>query len=1005
MNKISVFKVRAVMGYAFMIGLYLCCLATFAQSSNPTTLQTISGIVSDTNGPLPGVTVTVKSSALTTITDTSGKYTIRATQGDTLIFSYIGYKETSLTVTSNTVVNITMIEDAAVLKEVTINAGYYKVKDKDRTGSIAKITAKDIELQPVNNPLGAMSGRMSGVNITQNTGLPGGGFSIQIRGLNSIRSEGNAPLYIVNGVPYTSQSLGDSTIGSTTIAGLTNPLNNLNPADIESIEVLKDADATAIYGSRGANGVVLITTKKGSAGETKVNINAFTTLGQVTRNLSMMNTAQYLNMRAEAFANDGYTAYPTNAYDINGTWSQNRYTNWRKELIGGTALIHNGQATVSGGNPETQYLLSGTFRRENTVFPGEAQYGKGALHSTINHRSTNNRFNLNLTADYIADKNTMPGTDLTGVAYTLAPNAPALYDSEGNLNWENGTFNNPLAYLKGTYVTTNQNFLANAVLAYKIVPALELKTSLGYNDTRLSQKYTSPTTMNNPFDNTPNEASLYLSSGNGKSWIIEPQISYSKTWGKAKVNLLAGTTFQSQTTEQLALTGTGFTSDALINSIEAAATVSILNHNVTEYKYNAVFARVNLNWNSKYHLNLTGRRDGSSRFGPANRFANFGAVGAAWVFSKEEFIKNKLPFVSFGKLRGSYGTTGNDQIGDYQYLNTYAISPYLYDGIVGLLPSRLYNANFGWETNKKLEAALELGFFRDRINLTAAYFSNRSSSQLVGIPLPGTTGFPSIQSNLNATVQNTGLELDVKTVNYNKNNLTWTTTVNLTVPRNKLVAFPNLAGSTYANRLVVGESLFINKVFTKTGIDPTTGAYTFQDYNGDGQITYDSDRQGIVDTAPKYYGGINNQVTIKNWSVDFLFQYVKQIGKNYLYGASLAGGFANQPAELLNHYPQNGTNAIAQQYTVGDNSDAVDAFYNVVESDAAFSDASYVRLKTATITYTLPTTWSKTLSAKVYLQGQNLLTFTHYRGADPENQSLVSLPPLRQFTIGFQLGF
>lgn len=989
--------------YVFLMGVYLNCQTPFAQNTNQQ--QKITGTISDANGVVPGVTVTVKGKAVAAISDAMGSYTITAAANDELLFSFIGYKTVAVAIAGRTNINVQLEGDATTLQEVTVNAGYYTVKDKERTGSIAKITAKDIEKQPVNNPLAAMAGRMSGVNITQNTGLPGGGFDIQIRGLNSIRTEGNAPLYIVNGVPYASQSLGDSTIASTAILGLTNPLNNLNPADIESIEVLKDADATAIYGSRGANGVVLITTKKGSAGETKFNVNAYTTVGQVARELKMMNTEQYLSMRAEAFANDGYTSYPDNAYDINGTWDQNRYTNWRKKLIGGTALIHSVQAAVSGGNASTQYLLSGTYRKEGTVFPGDANYGKGALHSNITHQSGDKRFNLNVTADYTSDKNTLPGTDLTALAYSLAPNAPALYDSEGNLNWENGTFTNPLAFLKGTYLTTTQNLLANAMLSYKVAQGLELKTSLGYNDTRLLQKYTSPMAMNNPFDTTPSEAALYLSSGNGKSWIIEPQISYSKRWGKAKVNVLAGATFQSQTTEQLAQTGSGFTSDALINSLAAASTVSILNHTVTEYNYTAAFARINLNWEGKYLVNLTGRRDGSSRFGPANRFATFGAVGAVWVFSKETLFRNKAPFLSFGKLRTSYGTTGNDQIGDYQYLNTYSISPYLYDGIIGLLPSRLYNASFGWETNIKWEVALELGFFQDRIFLSTAYFCNRSSSQLVGIPLPGTTGFPTIQANLDATVQNTGVEVELKTTNYNKKNFLWTTTLNLTMPRNKLVAFPNLAGSTYANQLVIGESLFIHKVFTRTGIDPTTGAYTFRDYNGDGQITYDSDRQGIIDTAPKYYGGLGNQITVKNWSFDCLFQYVKQTGKNYLYGASLAGGFANQPAELVNHYPQNGTNAIGQQYTVGDNSDVVDAFYNLVESDAAFSDASYIRLKTASITYSLPTTWSKTLTAKIYVQGQNLMTFTKYRGADPENQSLVSLPPLRQFTIGFQLGF
>lgn len=1003
MKNLSLFRGWRLL-YCFL--LYVLSSPAFAISHSEFSKQTqITGTITVDGMPIAGVSISVSGKQLTTVSGENGQYAISAEATDTLIFSYIGFTSVSEPVNGRSQINISLKEDATALQEVTINAGYYSVKEKERTGSIAKIKAADIEKQPVNNPLAAMSGRMSGVNITQASGLPGGGFGIQVRGLNSIRNEGNAPLYVVNGVPFSSQSLGDNTIASTAITGLTNPLNSLNPADIESIEVLKDADATAIYGSRGANGVVLITTKKGKAGETRFNVNAYTTVGKVTRTLDVMDTQQYMAMRTEAFANDGYTEYPDDAFDINGTWDQTRNTDWKKELIGGTAYVHNVQASVSGGSKGTQFLVSGTYRKETTVFPGDAHYGKGAVHSSITHQSPDNRFTLNFSADYAGDKNTLPGVDLTGAAYTLAPNAPGLYDAAGNLNWENGTFSNPLAFLQGSYLNSSQNLVSNAMLGYKILPDLQLKTSLGYNDSRLSQSYTSPTSMYNPFDTSTHEAALYINNGNLKSWIIEPQLDYKKTIGKAAFSMLVGTTFQSQKSSQLAQSGSGFTSDALINSLAAANTVSILNHNVTEYNYNAVYARLNVNLYEKYILNLTGRRDGSSRFGPANQFANFGAVGAAWIFSSESMFKKLDKIISFGKLCTSYGLTGNDQIGDYQFLNTYEVSPYVYDGTVGLTPSRLYNPNFGWETNKKLEAALELGLFKDNIFLTAAWFQNRSSDQLVGVPLPGTTGFASIQSNLNATVQNTGWELDLRTVNFKSKNFSWNTTFNITIPKNELLSFPNLEASTYANSLVVGESIYIRKVFKATGIDPDTGAYTFQDFNGDGIISYDDDRQAIVDTSPKYYGGFGNQLSYKNWAFDFLLQFVKQQGKNYIFTTALPGSFSNLPSEMASHFPADGVTAVSQQYTVGDNGAAVDSWYNEQESTAAFSDASYVRLKSIGISYTLPASWSEKFSGQLYLQGQNLLTFTHFRGADPENQSTVTLPPLRQFTLGFRLNF
>lgn len=1011
MNNFSFYKDGKALYCLIFIWLSMSFLSSFAANSkrhfyNALQQHQVQGTITDGSSPLPGVTIGVKNkSNNTVISDYSGQFSISAAPYDTLVVSFIGFKTALVPLVGRKKVDISLYYDSTTLQEVRINTGYYSVKEKERTGSIAKIKAADIEKQPVNNPLAAMQGRMAGVNITQNTGVPGGGFNIQIRGLNSIRGDGNDPLYIVNGVPYSSQSLGDPTVSASAISGVTNPLNNLSVSDIESIEVLKDADATAIYGSRGANGVVLITTKKGRSGETCFNLNAFTTVGKVATKMDLMQTSQYLAMRAEAFANDGITEYPEGAYDINGTWDQNRNTDWQKELIGGTSYIQSVQTSISGGNKNTQFLLSGTYHKETTVFPGDFHYGKGSINSSISHQSDDKRFSLNFSAAYSGDKNTLPGRDLTSRAYTLAPNAPELYKSDGSLNWENGTFSNPLSFLNGTYLTTSQNLIANALLSYNLLPGLQAKTSIGYNDTRLSQNVASPLSIYSPYDTSEHESTLFVSTGTGRSYIFEPQLNYQKELGSIDLNFLVGTTFQSQKTTKMAQSAFGFASDALINSLAAANTVTVLNHEVTQYNYNALFGRFNMNWHKKYIVNVTGRRDGSSRFGPDNRFANFGALGAAWLFSNENIFKQHNSILSFGKLRGSYGITGNDQIGDYQYLDTYQVSPYLYDGVVGLLPSRLYNPDFGWEINKKLELALELGFLKDNIFLSAAWFRNRSSNQLIGVPLPGTTGFSSIQSNFDATVENSGLELEVRTTNFKGRDFSWTSTVNLTVPKNKLVSFPGLETSTYANQLVVGESLFIKKVFNYTGIDPQTGAYTFQDFNGDGQITYQDDRQTIVDTSPKYYGGLNNQLGYKNWSLDFLFQFVRQIGRNYLYTSALPGSFVNQPAAMANHFPQDGTNAISQQYTTGQNGTLVEGHYNLIDSNAAYSDASFVRLKSLTLVYAIPSAWSKTFTGKVYLQGQNLLTITDFRGADPENQSASALPPLRQFTMGIQLGF
>jgi TonB-linked SusC/RagA family outer membrane protein len=902
MKIISLNKGLGALWYSLIFGLYFCCTPAIAnkvlRQNQPLLLQTqISGIITDGKDPLPGVTITLKGKPKsTTISDFNGQYTLSASINDTLVVTFMGFKTAIIPINSRKTINIQLQQDITTLQEVRVNAGYYSVKESDRTGSISKITAKEIEKQPVNNPLAAMQGRMTGVNITQATGTPGGGFDIQIRGMNSMRTEGNAPLYVVDGVPYSSQSLGFSSASSGILAGTTSPLNAINPSDLESIEVLKDADATAIYGSRGANGVVLITTKKGKEGKTRFNLNSYSGLGKLTRMMELMNTEQYLSMRREAFANDGSTTYPANAYDVNGKWTQNRYTDWQKELIGGIAETNNLQATISGGSSGTQYLISGTIHKETTVFPGDAHYGKGAVHTSLTHSTDDGRFKINFSANYTADKNILPPSDFTYKAAVLAPNAPTLYDTNGNLNWENNTWSNPLASLNGKYTANTATLIANTVLSYQLFSGLELKTSLGYTDNRVEESRINPSTIYNPAFNLGSERStLYVNNASSHSWTIEPQLNWLKKVGNGEINVLAGATFQDQKSSQLAQTGSGFPSNGLIYNLAAAARLNIASNQFSEYKYQAFFARINYNWESKYIINATGRRDGSSRFGPGNRFANFGAIGAAWVFSKEEFLNNNNnnnnnnSFLSFGKLRASYGTSGNDQIGDYQFLDTYDITGNNYNGIIGLQPSRLFNPDFGWETNKKLETAIELGFLNDCIFLTAAYYRNRSSNQLVGVPLAGTTGFSSLLANLNATVQNTGLELELRTVQFRRKNFNWTTNLNLTLPKNKLLEFPNLEGSSYANRYVIGESISIQKVYHYTGINPQTGLYTFEDYNNDEQISSPNDQQWIDDTAPKWFGGLANLWSYKNWSMDFLFQFVKQKARNYLYNTSWAG--------------------------------------------------------------------------------------------------------------------
>src|SRR5690606_24633177 len=470
---------------------------------------TVTGTITDIDGlSLSGVHVQVESTETGTISNLDGFFEIQAEADDVLLFSIVGYKALSLTIRGRQHINVILERDVTQLGEVILNAGYYSVKERERTGNIATIKAVTMEKQPVGNPLAAMQGHLSGVDIVQATGVPGGGYEIEIRGRNFINGVTD-PLFLVDGVPYISETLGSIDVSVGILAGNINPLNAINPNDIESIEVLKDADATSIYGSRGANGVVLITNKRGKAGKTRFNAHLSTTMGQVSNFLELLDTQQYLEVRREGVINDGFGALlddPTFDYvwpDLK-SWDLNRYTDWQKELIGGTAYRNNAQVSISGGSEATRFLISGSHQKETTVFPGDANYKKSSIHSTLNHSSGNGRFGIDLSTGFTRENNNLPRTDFTNKAFTIEPNAPRLYDDQANLNWENNTWDNPLASLEETFEMTANTLFTNAVVSYSILPNLELKSSFGFNSYRLESQRLLPSTARNPkFGLTP----------------------------------------------------------------------------------------------------------------------------------------------------------------------------------------------------------------------------------------------------------------------------------------------------------------------------------------------------------------------------------------------------------------------------------------------------------------------------------------------------------------------
>jgi TonB-linked SusC/RagA family outer membrane protein len=980
-------------------------------SQNQTT--EIRGKITNEQGdPLEGGTVQINQLAIRTITNAKGEFLFRniAIGNYELEITFIGYETYTTTAKADPngpQLTITMKRSISNLDETVIK-GYYTTTKRFNTGDVTTVTGEDIQKQPVSDPIVALEGRVPGLYISQTSGVPGAEISaIQLRGRNSI-SNGTNPLFIVDGVPFTSTSLTDLSMGA---AAFQSPFNSINPSDIENIEVLKDADATAIYGSRGANGVILITTKKGKAGQTKYNINVFSGAGKVTRTMDLLNTQQYLQMRHEAFNNDGASPGPSD-YDINGTWDTTRYTNWQKEFIGGTSQLTRAQASISGGIASTQFIVGGGYSRQTTVFPGNFADQIGSMHFNLTHASSNQKFHSSFSASYANDNNLLPTSDLTG-NITLAPDAPAIYDVAGNVNWQNNTWFNPFGSLlqKSNPITTN--LTGNLILSYELFPGLQIKGNFGYNTIELNQSITSPLSSYPPaYASYTTLRTNRFSTNRIKTWITEPQVNYKKRLGEGQLEALVGTTFQQNTQSLLTQQASDFTSDALINDIAAAANIFVLNYNYTQYRYNAIFGRVGYNWQEKYILNLTARRDGSSRFGPGNQFGNFGSAGAGWIFSKEQFVQRALTFLSFGKLRASYGSTGNDQIGDYQYLSTYTAYNYPYQGISGLYPTQLTNPNYKWELVKKLELGLELGFLKDRVFAAFNYYRNRTDNQLVGYSLPAITGFSSVTANLPALIQNAGFEAQLNTTNIKGNVLTWTSSFNISVPRNKLLAYPDLEGSSYANQYVVGKSLFIKPLYHYTGVNPQTGVYTFATKNANGIPSYPEDLQPTKQIAQNYFGGFQNSFTYKGWQLDILFQFVKQTSYNYFNSFNPPGYVnSNQPTLVLQRWRKSGDIGNIEQFTQNTNSAAGQAWGNAVDySDYIISDASFIRLKNLAVSYQLPGKWRQKAdlqNARIYLQCQNLFTITKYQGMDPEiaASGTLLLPPIRMITAGIQLIF
>lgn len=998
-NVLKLSFANQMLGYSFDEKFIIIKIADKSREQIASTYIDLKGKVVDENGnAVAGITIHVKNTKKFTVSDNIGDFELKdISPNDILVIS--GAEMESFEVKpEGAFITITVKKKVNTLDE-TILIAYGSTTRRINTGSVSKITSKDISQQPISNLLSAIQGRSTGTFVQTENGLPGGNIKIQIRGQGSVAS-GTVPLYIIDGVPFISTPIGNSSIVNGA-NGPISPFSIINPSDIESIEILKDADATAIYGSRAANGVILITTKKGATGKTQVDFNLYTGIETVSRYASYLSLTDYLQIRREAFLNAGVVPTISKAPDLL-VWDTTKSTNWQKYIFGNTAHVSNVQANISGGDSITRFLFGLNNRKEGTVLPGDNWYQRSGFHFNIDHTSSNKKFSALSDIIYSKDDNHIIYDASAANFVTLPPDFP-IHNPDGSLNWS--SISNPAALLLRKSESKGNNLIANVNLAYRILPYLTLSINGGYTKTNLDQISTLPKTAINPAFGSLSSSSFANSSG--ETSIIEPQINFSKFIQEGKLTIVAGGTYQESNLESESVQGSNYSNDDLLENIGAAGTLSSQSNSFTQYKYISLFSRLNYFFHNKYIINLNFRRDGSTRFGPAKEFGNFGALGVGWIFSNERVIRKHLKWLSYGKLRTSYGVTGNDQIPDYGYLSTYGAGP-VYFGTSGVQPLRLANADYSWESNHKFEIALEMGFISNRILTTVTFYNNRSGNQLVPYPIPSQSGFTQYEANLPALIQNQGWEFELNSFNIKNRSFTWATSCNLTIPRNKLLKYPGLESSSFANIYVIGQDLSVVKKIHFTGVDPKTGIAQYEDVDKDNQITFPNDYQVAGKTSPDLFGGVNNSFTYRGFELNIFFQFVKQhsLG-SFPYPGTTVG---NMLKEAINRWKFPGDVTTVPIPIVSSNTPAYAARRNLVNSDFNFFNTSYIRLKTISFSYFIP---SKILhksglkQCSVYIECQNLFTISGHNFIDPEvlNGTNSVMPTVKILTGGIHLTF
>jgi TonB-linked SusC/RagA family outer membrane protein len=1001
----------------------------------------ITGKVTDAKdgSPLPGVTIKVKGTQSGTQTDLNGAYSIQLPDANAvLVFSFTGFASQEISAAGKTTLDVKLADQAKALNEVVV-IGYGTSKKSDLTGAVTTVKAEQLLDKPVPNLSQALQGKVAGVDVSVNSNAPGAAAKVRIRGIGSINSNVD-PIYVVDGV-----------VG-------VDP-NSINPNDVSSIEVLKDASSTAIYGVRGANGVIMVTTKRGKPGAASISYEANGNVSELYRHLPTLNSAEFVKVYNEAYANgqkfatDGavqtppaalnHTNYPK-LFDNNNNPIYD--TNWEKETYK-PSFSQSHQLNISGGTEKSVYSVSLGYLNQKGLTPTSA-FKRYSLKMTMDN-DLKDWLKVGGSVNLIASRQRMVSGDngSLNVPRDVTEEVPLVPIKYPDGTWA-GNFDiaglegapNPIQVANERYTLNNTTqMLGNVYLLFKIAKDLDFKTDFGYNlNTQKNNAYSSLALQHLSFDQggvaNINEYSNYY-------WQSENYLTWNKKINdKNRFTALLGFSLSRNGFERVRAETQNFIDDFFqFNNLGAGSVKSASESDAQSNTLNSVFGRISYNLDEKYLFTATGRYDGSSRFSSKNKFSFFPSLGAAWRVSEEEFLKgNKV--ISNLKARASFGITGNQEIGNYRSLAQYGTAQTVQNGAaaITLLPSYLGNPDLKWERTTQFDAGIELGLFEDRVNLNADYYRRTTNDLLLQTPIPWSAGFTTANVYKNVgSVRNSGVELSLNTVNVKSDKFTWTTTFLFTANKNVVTKLndgnadifpgPNFLGQNYVIR--VGEPIGSFYGMTRVGTYSNSAADVAEAashglHSGDRKYIYNADGSpyySVIGRAyPKWTGTISSTMKYKNWDFSFDIRFVEGVNTaaNFKHSSEDRQTISNSLKTVLNGWTPDNQNTYISQ--VRNYKYAQDSHFDTWWVE----DGSFVRGQNFVLGYSLPANTVKKLNMsrlRIYASVQNLFVITKYTGYDPEvdtfqsgygsnaafsqNLDFFANPRPRVWNLGVQVGF